>query len=67
MILSIDSTLETFKPVRFHEGLNVLLSDKASYITGQTLSVDGGLTVIAPPFWADTTSPLRDAVLPAAE
>ncbi|APX84170.1 hypothetical protein BV511_05230 [Methylorubrum extorquens] len=30
MILSIDSSLKTFKPVRFHEGLNVLLSDKAS-------------------------------------
>ncbi|SFU96768.1 MULTISPECIES: ABC-three component system protein [unclassified Methylobacterium] len=30
MILSIDSTLKTFKSVRFHEGLNVLLSDKSS-------------------------------------
>lgn len=40
-----------------------LLGEKAAYITGQTLSVDGGLTVVAPPFWADTTGELHDAVL----
>lgn len=45
------------------DAIDFLLSAKAGYITGQTLSVDGGLTVVAPPFWADTTSPLRDAVL----
>ena len=45
------------------DAVDFLLSEKAGYITGQTLSVDGGLTVVAPPFWADTTSPLREAVL----
>ncbi len=35
-----------------------LASDRAAYITGQVLAVDGGLTIVAPPFPADfTTTP----------
>jgi NAD(P)-dependent dehydrogenase (short-subunit alcohol dehydrogenase family) len=44
------------------DAVDFLLSDKAGYITGQTLSVDGGLTVVAPPFWSDTTGDLHAAV-----
>jgi NAD(P)-dependent dehydrogenase (short-subunit alcohol dehydrogenase family) len=35
-----------------------LLAPESEYITGQTICVDGGLSVIAPPFYADTTPPL---------
>jgi len=45
------------------DAADFLLSDRAGYITGQVLTVDGGLTVVAPPYWSDTTGDLRAAVL----
>ncbi|QAY58726.1 SDR family oxidoreductase [Microbacterium protaetiae] len=38
--------------------IEFLLSEKAGYITGHTIVVDGGMTVAAPPYWHDTTDPL---------
>jgi enoyl-[acyl-carrier protein] reductase III len=35
-----------------------LLAPESEYITGQTICVDGGLNVIAPPFYAETSPPL---------
>jgi NAD(P)-dependent dehydrogenase (short-subunit alcohol dehydrogenase family) len=36
-----------------------LLDPRSEYITGPSLIVDGGLSVIAPPFFDDATGPLR--------
>jgi enoyl-[acyl-carrier protein] reductase III len=36
-----------------------LLEPRSEYITGQSIVVDGGLTIVAPPFFDDATGPLR--------
>jgi enoyl-[acyl-carrier protein] reductase III len=35
------------------QAVRFLASPEAGYITGHTLVVDGGLTVVAPPFWSE--------------
>jgi len=36
-----------------------LLEPRSEYITGQSIVVDGGLTVVSPPFFDDATGPLK--------
>lgn len=45
-------------PREVADAIAFLLAPESDYITGQTICVDGGLSVIAPPFYADTTPPL---------
>lgn len=44
MILSIESSLPTFKAIKFHEGLNVLLSDKSQMSTNKKTRNSAGKT-----------------------
>ncbi|HEY2554441.1 MAG TPA: SDR family oxidoreductase, partial [Candidatus Cybelea sp.] len=45
-------------PQEVADTIAFLLAPESEYITGQTICVDGGLSVIAPPFFADTSPPL---------
>jgi NAD(P)-dependent dehydrogenase (short-subunit alcohol dehydrogenase family) len=45
-------------PQEVADTIAFLLAPESAYITGQTICVDGGLSVIAPPFYADTSPPL---------
>ncbi len=38
-----------------------LLEPRSEYVTGQSLVVDGGLSIVSPPFFDDATGPLRAA------
>ena len=44
MIVSIESTLKTFKPVTFRSGLNVLLSDRTANSTDKQTRNSAGKT-----------------------
>jgi NAD(P)-dependent dehydrogenase (short-subunit alcohol dehydrogenase family) len=45
-------------PQEVADTIAFLLAPESEYITGQTICVDGGLSVIAPPFYADASPPL---------
>jgi enoyl-[acyl-carrier protein] reductase III len=45
-------------PQEVADTIAFLLAPESEYITGQTISVDGGLNVIAPPFYSETSPPL---------
>ena len=45
-------------PQEVADTIAFLLAPESSYITGQTIAVDGGLSVIAPPFYSETSPPL---------
>lgn len=48
------------------EVVEFLLEPRSEYITGQSLVVDGGLSIVAPPFFEDAEGPLRLPTRPGA-
>jgi len=48
------------------EVVEFLLEPRSEYITGQSLVVDGGLSIVAPPFFEDAEGPLRLPARPGA-
>lgn len=61
---SMDGVLEKIPkgrmgtPQEVADTIAFLLAPESEYVTGQTICVDGGLSVIAPPFYSDTSPPL---------
>lgn len=45
-------------PQEVADAIAFLLAPESEYITGQVIAVDGGLNVIAPPFYSETSPPL---------
>ncbi|MGH8228706.1 MAG: SDR family oxidoreductase [Steroidobacteraceae bacterium] len=45
-------------PQEVADAVAFLLAPESAYITGQTLVVDGGLSIVSPPFHADAAPPL---------
>ncbi|WP_026819250.1 SDR family oxidoreductase [Arthrobacter castelli] len=67
---SVLDTIPLKRPGTLDDMANViefLLSDNSSYITGQTIVVDGGMTVSAAPYYHQTSGPLNLPDRPAAD
>ena len=63
MIISIASSFESFKTVEFHEGLNVLLSDRHPNASERQTRNSAGKTVNAGVNWGHGAGVRRDHLL----